>query len=365
MKNITIMLKPVSSACNLRCRYCFYHDVAQLRSVTSYGVMPAETAERILDNTFSFLSPGDHITFAFQGGEPMLAGLDFYKAFTDAVTVRQNKVQVHYAIQTNGTLIDEDWAAFFTRHRILVGISLDILKDHHDSNRIDAVGNGTWKQVTKGIHLLREANTQYNILAVLTNSLARHPQQVWAALKRERVSHVQFIPCLPPLEGTAATALTPQRFAFFYTQLFRLWLADWNKGNYISIKLFDDVIHYLCDGIPAFCGMTGLCYPQIVAEADGSAYPCDFYVLDDHRLGDLAQQPLEELYHGQTMRQFQNRSPELPAFCGSCPYRRICGGGCKRMRGSMYCGAAEDFCGYRAFLDACGNELAIVARSIP
>lgn len=364
MKQLTVMLKPASSLCNLRCKYCFYADVADLRQIHSFGIMTEDTMHAILTHIFTCLDAADHITFAFQGGEPLLAGMAFYNTFTSTVLKIKKGVRVHYAIQTNGTLIDDAWADFFRKHHFLVGISLDIMKSEHDRCRVDANGCGTFTKVVSAYRLLKEKGIACNILCVLTNALARHPIQVWDFLKKEGVSHVQFIPCLPPLYGNSPDALTPQRFADFYCKLFSLWLADWEKGHYISVKLFDDVIHFLRNGIPSFCGMTGQCYPQIVVEADGSAYPCDFYVLEPYRLGNLVQDTLDTMYKSEKMLAFRNRQHQNPQLCTGCTYRSICHGGCKRMQGSMYCEEKSRVCGYQLFLDACGNKLFALATQL-
>ena len=232
MKHISVMLKPASSLCNLRCRYCFYAQVSDSRAIRSFGVMEGETASRILENIFSRLDPGDAVNLAFQGGEPTLAGLDFFHFFVSEAERLRGKTHVSYALQTNGTLLDDDWCAFFREHRFLIGLSLDAMQALHDQNRVDAAGKGTYARVMAAKALLEKHGVDYNILTVLTNALARHPQQVWRWLDKEDIRYVQFIPCLGGLDGGETRfSLTPERFASFYTQLFRLWSADFEKGR--------------------------------------------------------------------------------------------------------------------------------------
>ena len=353
MKHISVMLKPASSLCNLRCRYCFYAEVSDSRDVRSFGVMERDTARRILENIFSRTEAGDKVALAFQGGEPTLAGLDFFRYFSAEAERLQGKARVTYALQTNGTLLDEDWCRFFKEHDFLIGLSLDATQAIHDANRVDAAGKGSYTRVRAAKALLEKYGVEYNVLTVLTNALARHPQQVWSFLCREDVRYVQFIPCLGELDGGASCySLTPERFASFYTQLFRLWSADFERGNYRSVKLFDDLINLLADGSRNACGITGQCMPQIVVEADGSVYPCDFYALDDYRVGNLAEETIDAIYTKAMMTAFRTRETSMLTLCEGCPYAPICGGGCPRMRREV-CGEPDaKSCGYRTFLQS-------------
>lgn len=362
MKHISVMLKPASSLCNLRCRYCFYAKVSDSREIRSFGVMARDTAAKIIENIFSRLETGDAAHLAFQGGEPTLAGLDFFRFFVSEVERVRGKVEVSYALQTNGTLLDEDWCRFFKEHRFLIGLSLDAMQAIHDQNRVDASGKGTYGRILAAKTLLEKHGVEYNVLTVLTNALARHPQQVWSWLCRENIRYVQFIPCLGELDGGATRfSLSPERFASFYTQLFRLWSADLEKGRYRSVKLFDDLVNLLVDGSRNACGLTGQCMPQIVVEADGSVYPCDFYALDEYRVGNLAEEPVDAIYTKAAMAAFRARPTGALKLCESCPYASICGGGCPRMRREV-CGAPDArSCGYQAFLAPCLSELRRIA----
>lgn len=360
MKHISVMLKPASSLCNLRCRYCFYAEVSDSREIRSFGVMERDTAAKIMENIFSPLDSGDAVNLAFQGGEPTLAGLDFFRFFVSEVERVRGKTRVSYALQTNGTLLDEEWCRFFKEHGFLIGLSLDATQAIHDQNRVDASGKGTHGRVMAARALLEKHGVDYNILTVLTNALARHPQQVWSWLCRENIRYVQFIPCLGELCGGATRfSLTPERFASFYTQLFRLWSADFEKGRYRSVKLFDDLVNLLVDGSRNACGLTGQCMPQIVVEADGSVYPCDFYALDEYRVGNLAEESVDAIYTKAAMAAFRTRPTEVLKLCESCPYTSICGGGCPRMHREV-CGVPEaKSCGYRQFLQ---NTLSVMQR---
>jgi len=236
MKNITVMLKPASSACNMRCRYCFYADVSSLRDCRSYGVMTQATLERVLDHIFDSLAPGDRLNLAFQGGEPTLAGLPFFRSLTELVARRSRGIRVSYALQTNGLILDDDWCAFLKEHNFLVGLSLDGPPGSHNACRPDAAGEGTFSRVLDAKRRLDRHKVEYNILTVLTADLARHPQQVWRFLEEQKIGYVQFIPCLGPLEESGSPwALSPKRYAEFYSALFERWYAAFRRGHYISV----------------------------------------------------------------------------------------------------------------------------------
>ena len=370
MSSYSVMIKPASSLCNLRCRYCFYADVAENRKTPSFGVMRPETAQAVLQNIFSCLKPGDEITFAFQGGEPTMAGLDFFRDFSRLADRRDPKIRVHYALQTNATLLDDAWCEYLRQYDYLVGVSFDLLPQIHDSARPDASGKGTYRAAADALKLLERHRVRYNVLCTLTNLLARHPAAVYKQLLKLDIRYVQFTPCLDSLENDEAAekpsenvyALTPQRFASFYTALFRSWLSDYRAGNYRSVKLFDDLIGLLATGIPSTCDVGGACSPQFVIESDGSVYPCDFYCTDRYRLGDMTAQTLSELRSGEAMSAFLGRFHARPRLCGDCRYRQFCGGGCKRMQKEICCSENGTFCGTRAFLDGCMPDMMRIAR---
>jgi uncharacterized protein len=351
MKHISVLIKPASSLCNLRCKYCFYANVSSLREVRSYGKMKTAVAEQMIAQIFSDLADGDHLTLAFQGGEPTLAGLSYYRQLVALVAAQEKRVQVHYAIQTNGTIINERWCQFLKEHNFLVGLSIDGHPLYHDLNRLDDKGRGTFQRVLKTKALFDQYEIDYNVLCVLTNPLAKETKKVFQFIKDQNIRYVQFIPCLDDLGATkrSSFALTPKRFASFYHQLFQFWLQELENGNYISIKLFDDLVNLVAYRQVTACGILGNCQVQYVIEADGSVYPCDFYVLDQYRLGYIQEQTLRELFEQDVSHMFVCEKPSLPEKCQSCPFLTMCQGGCKRMKDAMYVDQ-KGFCGYQQLL---------------
>lgn len=358
-KYMGFLIKPASSACNMRCRYCFYYDVADHRACSTTKVMDDAVARAIIDKGLG-VAPDAHVSFMFQGGEPTLAGLEFFERFVAYVDEHRYRQVISYALQTNGMLVDDRWAAFFKEHDFLVGISVDGYRELHDYIRLDASGKGTYARALRAFHLLQDAGVQVNALTVLTEQLARHPQQAFNALIREHIDHVQYIPCLPGLDEEADEfSLTPHAFASFYTSLLGMWLRELDRGRYVSIWLFENIMQMVLGRYPSQCGMLGRCSPQFVVEGDGSVYPCDFYALDEYRCGDICSDTLEEMATCDTMRAFLTELRRACDRCGDCPFEGICHRNCKRLNVAYY---DREYCGLRAFLEAGYRDLARAAR---
>lgn len=334
MNHLQFLIKPASSACNLRCRYCFYEDIAQNRTVSHMGMMKDETVDLLLQEAFANIDPRGSIHFAFQGGEPTMAGLPFFQSFTAKAASRKPKdVSVSYSIQTNGTLLNEEWAVFLKQQDFLVGISIDGYKDLHNHYRVDAAGKDTWKAVSSAFQMLTWAGVRTNVLCVVTAQCAKHPDKAYRELKKLGAEYLQFIPCLDPIEkerGQMPFSLTPKAYAQFLCRTFDLWFEDWAKGDYHSIRLFDDYVNLML-GAPggSTCSTCGQCGAYFVVEGDGSVYPCDFFVLDRWKMGTFGQNSLDEMAQSQQATDFLQWGREKPAECASCRWRRLCNGGCK------------------------------------
>ncbi|OUZ19285.1 radical SAM/SPASM domain-containing protein [Enterococcus cecorum] len=366
MKKISVLVKPASSVCNIRCRYCFYADVTSNREVQSFGKMKSETTELMIRNIFADLSDGDELTIGFQGGEPTLAGLSYYKHLIECVNQQTKNVNVHYAIQTNGIIINSKWCELFKQNNFLVGLSIDGTPMTHDLNRLDTKGRGTFHRVIQTKKLFDEYKIDYNILCVLTEELSKSPQEVFNFLKNEDIKYVQFIPCLDEINAVKKNsyALTPNGFSSFYRNIFNLWYDELSKGNYISIKLFDDIFNLLVRSEVNACGLIGNCSIQYVIEGDGSVYPCDFFALDEFKLGYIQDMRLKELFFSKISKKFLcSRSIEaLPKKCNSCPFFNICRGGCKRMSDVIYVDNINDFCGYQSLLTLFTEKIENILR---
>lgn len=356
MPPLSILLKPASSGCNLRCTYCFYADEASIRTVPNYGLMPREVGHALIEKAAG--AAEGSITFLFQGGEPTLAGLDFYRDFVSHVKeTAPGGLAVQYAIQTNGMLLDGDWCRFFQENRFLVGLSLDGNRACHDRFRRDGTGKGTYDRVIKAARLLEETGVEYNVLTVVTGHLAKHIQSVFSTLCKGGFRFQQYIPCLDPLEetrGGQGYSLSPEQYESFLKTLFDLWYRELKQGRYWSIRYFDNLVWMLDGHAPEQCSMRGYCGLQYLVEADGSVYPCDFYGLDQYRLGNILSNSWAELDRGREELGFVETSLRVPEECKNCQWYPLCRNGCRRDRRveedrlgrNYYCRAYAGFFAY-------------------
>ena len=347
MPPVGLMIKPASGRCNLRCRYCFYRDEANHRKEADYGIMSESPLDRLLQRVFDYAE--GEVSVVFQGGEPTLAGLPFYENYLRLVKQYNRKnLPVYNSIQTNGVLIDENWVELFRRGRFLVGLSLDGPLVVHDRLRPDAFGKGTAKQVLHAAQMLKKAGVDVNILCVVTATNADNAKRLYNFYKKQGFGYLQFIPCIESFDGDGGKdyALTAEEYGKFLTDLFHCWYEDAIKGSPLYIRYFDNLMQVIAGRVPEYCGMRGGCANQYVCEADGGIYPCDFYVLDEYRLGSILTDSLQDCDRKRKEITFVEQSRRLPEDCLACPYFRLCRSGCMRERKhgkSRYCE------GYKAF----------------
>lgn len=367
MPPVSLLIKPASSNCNLRCKYCFYHSIAENRDTKSYGIMDIDTLEILVEKALEYADMA--CTFAFQGGEPTLAGLEFFEKLIEFQSKYNKKgVKIHNTIQTNGMVIDDRWAQYLHDNNFLVGLSLDGTKDLHDLNRVDPSNKGTFNTIMKTVDLFNKYKVEYNILFVVNSALARHASKVYNFFKKNDFKYIQFIPCLDPLEeepGGYPYSLTPDRFTTFLKTLFDAWYDDIKKGDMVSIRYFDNLVGMVMGYPPENCGMSGLCQCQFVVEADGGVYPCDFYVIDRWYLGNLREKGLDEIRESGVAKEFVEVSTYIDPKCRECKWLNICRGGCRRNREPFIDGkpALNYFCpSYMEFFEYATPRLYELAR---
>ena len=351
MASLNILIKPASASCNMACKYCFYKDVAKNRQQAFKGILSLELMKKIIQAGMEY--PASSYSFTFQGGEPTIAGLDFFRQ-----TVKLQKeyarpnTEVFNAIQTNGYLIDEAWAEFLAENHFLVGLSLDGPAELHNLNRVDVSGNGTFNKVMHAAKLLKKYHVDFNILCVVTGRNARAVEKIYHFYKKQGFRWLQFIPALEPIDamrGMENYYLSANAYGDFLIRLFDLWYADLRQKEYISIRHLDNWLSILMGARPEACDMAGRCAVQFVVEGDGSVYPCDFYVLDEWYMGKVGEISFAELQRGTIGKRFINTSLRVPAQCQSCPWHSLCRNGCRRDRMDIFDGGDGRNCYCESF----------------
>lgn len=336
--SISILIKPASSNCNLNCKYCFYKDVSDNRTSYSKGMMSLNTADNIIKKAFT---PSNKIiNFSFQGGEPTLIGLSFYNYFISAVK-KYNiyNSDVRFSLQTNGYSLDESWAKFFKENNFLLGISLDGPKSINDELRTTNDFKGSYNKVIQSISLLKKYDVPFNILCVLTAFNSKHITKVYNFFKKQGLNYLQFIPCIEPFHKSNCNnkySLNNNQYTQALNILFDSYKADYFNGNYTSIRLFDNYIQMLLGNPPESCDIAGICNCYFVVESNGDTYPCDFYCLDEHNLGNINDMSFEEMKKIDIGLNFINESKNIDCKCLKCKHFSLCRGGCKRYRTLEY-----------------------------
>ena len=367
MPPLTLLIKPASGICNLDCTYCFYHDITQKRIQESYGFMSLDTMEQIIKRAFEFAE--NHCTFAFQGGEPTLSGLAFFEKTVELVaTYNVKKIPVHFALQTNGYKLNEAWADFFVKHHFLIGISLDGTIHTHNAFRKNPSGNDSFEEVMDTINLFKRKNVDFNVLTVVNKRTTASIKKIYRFYSKQQFQFLQFIPCIEPFEelsGLKDYSLTPEAYGQFLCDLFDLWYEDIIHNKMVSIRLFDNYLSMLKGYPPESCDMRGLCSAQHVIEADGSVYPCDFFVFEKYKLGNVHNADFHTMHIKRNELKFIEESAITNNECKSCSYYFLCRGGCKRYRmmteDSDY--QKNYFCSsFKKFFDYSGERLAQLSK---
>ncbi len=327
MRQMTALIKPASSACNLNCRYCFYCDEAKARKSDHGSTMSLDTAENLIKKTFDFCGSDSTLTFIFQGGEPLLAGAEFFEEFVRLAEKNKTKGStVYYSLQTNGTLISEDFCRIFKENNFLIGVSLDGTKDKHNQNRCNS-----FDDTMKGIEMLRKHGIQFNILSVITAQT--DAAELFNFYVQNGFRDVQPIYCLDPLDGSKSDfSLNAKQLARFQKRLFNIWFSEVSKGNHFYVRDFDNLLSLMSRGVAEQCGASGRCNAQLVVEADGTCYPCDFYCLDEFECLNINEADINDILRCDGLRKFFEHDEPKNALCESCKVRTLCGGGCKRYR---------------------------------
>lgn len=363
-----VMWKTVAEDCNLACDYCYYSSCGGRPDPRRRRIDPAllETAIR------EYLSHArGAVSFAWQGGEPLLAGIEFF----EQVVALQAKyappgTSIGNALQTNGTLITDEWARFFRKYNFLVGVSIDGPREIHDAHRVTAVGKGSFDLVMRRIGHLRNHDVDFNILTVLHQDNVDQPRELWTFYQREGFRYVQFI---PGMDFRAQSPDTPPRhlisagqYGRFLCESFDLWYND--GAPTMSERFFDHALSVYAGRGAETCKYAPACSPTPVIEQNGDVYPCDFYLSADYRLGNIGGDSLHDIFSSPAYRRFKRLKAQLPGQCRRCCRLNLCHGGCPRDRIQDAGGRAagpDYFCSaYRQFFDHAHERLTLLARRL-
>lgn len=333
MKSFTVLVKPASSLCNMRCSYCFYRDESENRVSGGGTSMSQETARNIIDKVFTYVGRGGHVSFIFQGGEPLLAGAGFFRdffAYAEEVR-RKYGATADFSVQTNGLLLDEAFAELFTANGVTVGLSLDGTKAYHDRQRPDASGEGTFNRVMKALSLLKLHKIRFSVLCVITKASASHAEELISFFVKNGVENLQFIPQISPV-GNPDGGVPAADYGRFLSEAYMIWMRTVDSGFPLHIRDFDNYIA-IASGYPAeSCALQGKCGFNAVVEADGSVYPCDFYCTDEYFAGNINERSFEELERSGAVKKFIGSSLVYSEECRACAYLPLCRTGCRRTK---------------------------------
>jgi uncharacterized protein len=331
LKSISLLVKPASGLCNLSCEYCFYRRVKEI-----YPEMPAKmsltSAEAVIRKT---LFAGAYLSsFCWQGGEPLLMGLDFFRNVVEFQKKYARPGQtVENSIQTNGLLLDDKWCEFLHKENFLVGISLDGPAPVHDFYRKENSGKGTFIKVMQSIELMKKHGVEFNILCLLTDRNIKSPVELYNFFRSNDFRFLQFINCFENdfTSGTLkAFSVRGRETGEFYIGLFDEWFG---KDFYdVSIRFFEDILLYLVDGVKASCCYNKECSSYIVVEHNGDCYPCDFFVFREWKIGNLIKSDIRTVMNSKLRAKFASLKSDLPAECRECRILSFCMGDCTRFR---------------------------------
>jgi uncharacterized protein len=329
-----LMAKPTGSRCNLACRYCFYLSKRSLYPESRFR-MSDEVQESYIRQLFK-THQAPEVTVAWQGGEPTLMGLEFFRR---SIELQQGYLRpgttIQNTIQTNGTLLDDEWCRFFKQHNFLVGISIDGPRKLHDAYRVDRHGRGTFDRVMQGLSLLKNHGVDFNILAAVHAANGEYPLEVYRFFRDEAEARfIQFIPVVEQNDGTGVAtewSVKSRQYGKFLTGIFDEWVRR-DVGS-VFVQHFDAALASWLGVPPSLCIFAPACGTAMVLEHNGDVYSCDHFVEAEHRLGNIMESPLRHIIARKKRFRFASRkSADLPAYCKQCRVLFACNGGCPKNR---------------------------------
>lgn len=349
LSGFNILANPTGPICNLNCTYCYYLEKEKIYPETSSFKMTDETLE-VFTRKYIHEQPGPEVTFVWQGGEPTLLGLNYYKKALQFQKKYGSGKRIHNSFQTNGVLLNEEWCLFFKEHNFLIGISIDGPEELHDRYRLDKGGHGTFSKVLKAIELLKKHQVEFNTLTVINNINADYPLEVYRFLKTIGSRYMQFIPIVEQVaegvlpEGVvllssdyagkttlAPWSVSPLKFGKFLVAIFNEWVKR-DVGSYF-VQIFDATLANEAGVAPGICVFSETCGYALAIEHNGDLYSCDHYVYPEYKLGNIHGTSLKKMLLQPAQQKFGlDKYDSLPGQCKDCDVYSYCKGECPKNR---------------------------------
>ena len=334
-----VLAKPTGAACNLACRYCFFLTKEKLYPDSSFRM--SDDVLKAYMRQLLEAQPSPEVAVAWQGGEPTLMGLDFFRRSIELEEEYKNpSTKILNTMQTNGVLLDDEWCEFFRENDFLIGISIDGPRELHDAYRVDKGGNSSFDRVMHGVQLLQEHEVEFNILATVNAANADHPLEVYRFFRDEiGTQFIQFIAIVERdnetgfQEGDTVTdrSVNAEQYGRFLSTIFDEWVRR-DVGE-VYVQMFDVSLGSWVGAPPALCVFSPTCGNAVAMEHNGDLYSCDHFVEPECLLGNILETPMAELVASDKQRQFgQDKLDKIPRYCQECEVRFACHGGCPKNR---------------------------------
>ena len=343
---VYVMVKPAGSHCNLACHYCYYLEKGNLYKDQRNTVISDELLRKFVKDYIACQTQRE-VLFTWHGGEPLMLPLSFYQKAMDLQRQYANGHVIDNCIQTNGTLLTDDYCRFFHDNGWLVGISIDGPQEFHDAYRKTRSGKPSFRQVMNGIRLLKKHEVEWNALAVVNDYNADEPQAFYQFFKDVGCQYLQFAPVverlMPHTDGRclahvkdegewplADFSVTPAQWGSFLCGVFDEWVVQ-DVGT-VFVQLFDATLANWCGEEPGVCTMSPTCGHAAVMESGGDVFPCDHFVFPEYKIGNLRDHTFLEMLYGAQQRRFARLKQQLPRPCRACRYLFACHGECPKNR---------------------------------
>ena len=346
-KPLYVMLKPAGAHCNLACKYCYYLEKNKLYPTAQRHLMSDEMLEQFT-REYIEAQTMNQVLFTWHGGEPLLRSIDFYRK---ALSLQQKYAggrRIDNVIQTNGTLLTDEWCEFFAQNHWLVGISIDGPQPYHDHYRLTAAGKPSWKKVMQGIKLLKKHGVEWNAMAVVNAYNVNHPLEFYRFFKENGCQFLQFTPIVERLtrheDGRTLASLadkneiplseasvTPEQWGYFLCAIFDEWVRK-DVGK-IFVEIFDCTLANWMGISPGICAYSKECGHAGVMEHNGDVYSCDHFVFPEYKLGNIRDHSLIDMLYGEQQQEFSRlKHSSLPRQCKECDMEFACHGECPKNR---------------------------------